>query len=65
MSTIKNRQEATAWQRKYDVGAPRIGDLASDFASATLIVCQNSLCFFEPKSKNQADHQKPDHEGQR
>ena len=31
MDTIKNRKEATIWQRKYDVGAPRIGDLAPDF----------------------------------
>jgi len=31
MSTIKNRQEATTWQRKYDAGAPRVGDSAPDF----------------------------------
>ena len=31
MGTIKNRQEATTWQRKYDAGAPRIGDSAPDF----------------------------------
>ena len=31
MSTIKNRQEATAWQHKYDAGAPRVGDPAPDF----------------------------------
>jgi peroxiredoxin len=31
MATIKNRQEATAWQKKYDAGAPKIGDPAPDF----------------------------------
>lgn len=31
MDTIKNRQEATTWQRKYDSGAPRLGDSAPDF----------------------------------
>jgi len=31
MATIKNRQEATAWQHKYDAGAPRVGDPAPDF----------------------------------
>ena len=30
-STIKNRQEATAWQKKYDAQAPKEGDLAPDF----------------------------------
>jgi hypothetical protein len=29
--TFKNRQEATAWQQKYDPGAPKVGDLAPDF----------------------------------
>jgi hypothetical protein len=31
MTTIKNRQEATAWQEKYDLQAPRAGDIAPDF----------------------------------
>ena len=31
MATIKNRQEASSWQKKYDVGAPKIGDPAPDF----------------------------------
>jgi peroxiredoxin len=31
MSTIKNRQEATAWQKQYDVLAPKVGDKAPDF----------------------------------
>lgn len=29
--TIKNRQQATAWQKKYDQQAPKVGDLAPDF----------------------------------
>ena len=29
--TLKNRQEASAWQQKYDLDAPKIGDLAPDF----------------------------------
>lgn len=31
MSTIKNRQQATSWQKKYDAQAPKIGDPAPDF----------------------------------
>ncbi len=31
MSTIKNRREASAWQKKYDSLAPKIGDKAPDF----------------------------------
>ena len=31
MTTIKNRQEATAWQNRYDSLAPKVGDLAPDF----------------------------------
>ncbi len=31
MDTIKNRREATNWQRKYDSRAPGLGDLAPDF----------------------------------
>ena len=30
-ATIKNRQEATSWQKKYDESAPKVGDLAPDF----------------------------------
>ena len=30
-ATIKNRQEATSWQKKFDEFAPKVGDLASDF----------------------------------
>ena len=30
-ATIKNRQEATSWQKKYDSQAPKVGDLAPDF----------------------------------
>ena len=37
MDTIKNRQEATTWQRKYDVGAPKIGDTAPDFELRDLL----------------------------
>ena len=29
--TLKTRQEANTWQRKYDTHAPRIGDKAPDF----------------------------------
>ena len=29
--TIKDRQEATAWQEKYDQQAPKAGDFAPDF----------------------------------
>ena len=31
MSTIKNRQEASAWQKQYDALAPKVGDKAPDF----------------------------------
>lgn len=31
MTTIKNRQEATAWQKEYDLRAPKVGDTAPDF----------------------------------
>jgi hypothetical protein len=30
-STIKNRHEATSWQKKFDQSAPKVGDLAPDF----------------------------------
>jgi hypothetical protein len=30
-ATIKDRQQATTWQKKYDDHAPKIGDLAPDF----------------------------------
>ena len=30
-ATIHNRTEASAWQKKYDVSAPKYGDLAPDF----------------------------------
>ena len=30
-ATIKNRQAATSWQKKYAVQAARLGDLAPDF----------------------------------
>lgn len=31
MGTIQNRTEASAWQKKYDALAPRVGDPAPDF----------------------------------
>jgi peroxiredoxin len=31
MPTLKNRREATSWQKKYDSQAPKMGDLAPDF----------------------------------
>ena len=31
MTTITNRQEATIWQKKHDISAPKVGDLAPDF----------------------------------
>jgi hypothetical protein len=30
-ATIKNRQQATAWQEKFDDQAPKEGDIAPDF----------------------------------
>jgi len=30
-STKKYRDDAVAWQKKYDVKAPRVGDEATDF----------------------------------
>ena len=30
-ATIKNRSEATSWQKKHDDQAPKVGDLAPDF----------------------------------
>ena len=30
--TLKNRREANAWQRRFDPLAPKVGDLAPDFA---------------------------------
>jgi len=29
--TLKTRKEATAWQKKFDSYAPKVGDLAPDF----------------------------------
>jgi peroxiredoxin len=29
--TIRNRHEATSWQKKYDSQAPKVGDPAPDF----------------------------------
>jgi peroxiredoxin len=31
MSTIKNRQEANNWQKRFNAQAPKIGDIAPDF----------------------------------
>jgi len=31
MALITNRQEATAWQKKYDIQAPRVGEPAPNF----------------------------------
>lgn len=31
MSTLKTRKEANIWQKKYDLLAPKTGDLAPDF----------------------------------
>ena len=31
MATIKNRQQATAWQKEYDLQAPKVGEAAPDF----------------------------------
>lgn len=31
MSMITNRQAASSWQKKYDIHAPRVGDIAPDF----------------------------------
>ena len=31
MKTIKNKQDATVWQKKYDALAPKIGEPAPDF----------------------------------
>ena len=31
MSMITNRQTASSWQKKYDIHAPRVGDIAPDF----------------------------------
>lgn len=30
-TTIRNRQEATAWQKRHDARAPKAGDMAPDF----------------------------------
>ena len=35
-STIKNRQIATSWQKRYDAKAPKTGDLAPDFELSDL-----------------------------
>ncbi len=32
VTTIHNRQEAKAWQEKWDAKAPRVGDESPDFA---------------------------------
>ena len=29
--TIKNREQASAWQKKFDALAPKVGDTAPDF----------------------------------
>jgi len=31
LETIHNRQDSTAWQKRYDAYAPKEGDLAPDF----------------------------------
>jgi hypothetical protein len=31
MNTIKNRQDATVWQKKHDALAPKVGEAAPDF----------------------------------
>jgi hypothetical protein len=31
MPTLKTREQATSWQKKYDIHAPKEGDLATDF----------------------------------
>ena len=31
MTMIKDRKTATAWQKKYDLQAPKVGDIAPDF----------------------------------
>ena len=31
MTTLKTRQQATSWQKKYDAKAPREGEPAPDF----------------------------------
>ncbi len=31
MALITNRQEATVWQKKFDIQAPRVGESAPDF----------------------------------
>ena len=31
MTTIKDRHQASAWQKKYDHSAPKAGDTAPDF----------------------------------
>ena len=35
--TIKNREEGTSWQKRYDAVAPRVGDLAPDFELRDLV----------------------------
>ena len=30
-ATIKNRQQGTSWQKRYDAAAPKATDLAPDF----------------------------------
>jgi hypothetical protein len=30
-ASISNRSDATAWQKKHNVNAPRVGDTAPDF----------------------------------
>jgi peroxiredoxin len=34
IGTIRNRMDATAWQKKYDQLAPKVGDMAPDFELA-------------------------------
>jgi len=31
---IKNRKEATAWQKKYDAKSPKLGEMAPEFQLA-------------------------------
>ena len=31
MTTLKTRQEGTAWQKKYNAKAPKVGESAPDF----------------------------------
>lgn len=50
MRTIKNRQQASVWQKQHDALAPKVGDKAPDFELLD-ILGENSIRLSDFESK--------------